>query len=164
MLYNIDVINRIKDFLIDKKQTLSVAESVTSGHLQAAFSAATLASKFFQGGITTYNIGQKSRHLKIEPIHAEDCNCVAERVACDMAINVNKMFSSDYGIAITGFATIAPEMNVEALYAYSAIAYKSEIAVIKKIDLKEEKDSVAVQLFYANEVIKEFDNLLRKKK
>lgn len=65
MLYNIDTLNKIKDFLIEGKQTLAVAESVTSGHLQAAFSAATLASKFFQGGITAYNIGQKSRHLFI---------------------------------------------------------------------------------------------------
>ena len=42
MLYDQDIINNIKDLLAKEKLTLSVAESVTAGHLQAAFSSATL--------------------------------------------------------------------------------------------------------------------------
>lgn len=59
MLYDEDIVNDIKDLLADRKETLSVAESVTAGHLQAAFSSALEATKFFQGGITAYNAGQK---------------------------------------------------------------------------------------------------------
>ncbi len=103
MLYDEEIINNIKDILITEQQTLSVAESVTAGHLQAAFSSAVEASKFFQGGITAYNAGQKCRHLNIEPIHALDNDCVTEQVACEMASQVNKLFISDYGIAITGY-------------------------------------------------------------
>lgn len=79
-----------------------------------------------------------------------------------MAVNVNKMFVSDYGIAITGFASLAPEINVHELYAFFAIALKEKIVIIKKIEmnLKEEPDSVAAQLYYANEVINEFCNFI----
>ena len=80
MLYDENIINNIKDLLAKEKLTLSVAESVTAGHLQAAFSSATLASDFFQGGITAYNAGQKTKHLNIEPIAALEDDCVTEKV------------------------------------------------------------------------------------
>lgn len=81
MLYNQHILNAIKEVMVERKKTLSVAESVTAGHLQAAFSAATEASRFFQGGITVYNAGQKCRHLNIEPIYAMKEDCVSENVA-----------------------------------------------------------------------------------
>src|SRR5215210_8871907 len=112
MLYNEQVIENIKDILISEKLTLSVAESVTSGHLQAAFSCAKDASKFFQGGITAYNAGQKCRHLNIEPIAALENNCVTEKVSCEMATQVNQLFISDFGIAVTGYAARMPEQGV----------------------------------------------------
>lgn len=72
--------------LINKKQmTLAVAESVTSGNIQAAFSLATDSTTFFQGGITSYNIGQKCRHLLVEPTHAIASNCVSKNVSEQMA-------------------------------------------------------------------------------
>lgn len=49
MLYEENIINDIKDLLAKKKLTLSVAESVTAGHLQAAFSSAIEAAKIFPG-------------------------------------------------------------------------------------------------------------------
>lgn len=117
MLYNVDTVNAIKEVLLENEETLAVAESVTAGHLQAAFSAAMDASKFFQGGITAYNIGQKARHLHIDPILGGKVNCVAEKIANTMAIEVGKMFSSDYGLAITGYASIVPECEKEGLFA-----------------------------------------------
>ena len=118
MLYDKEIIDQIKEMLTVKQLTLSVAESVTSGHLQAAFSSATEASKFFQGGITAYNAGQKCRHLNIEPIAALEDNCVTEKVACEMATQVNNLFISDYAIAITGYATKMPEKGINNLYAF----------------------------------------------
>lgn len=57
MPYDETVINVIRDLLISRRQTISVAESVTSGHLQAALSSADNAMEFYQGGITAYNAG-----------------------------------------------------------------------------------------------------------
>lgn len=162
MLYDQNIINNIKDLLSKEKLTLSVAESVTAGHLQAAFSSATEASKFFQGGITAYNAGQKTKHLNIEPIAALEDDCVTEKVACEMALQVNKMFISHYGIAITGYATKMPEKNINDLFAFFAIAYNKEIVLTKKITSNKE-NSVDAQIDYTTQVVKEFQSLLKNK-
>lgn len=81
-------LERIKTYMLAHTETLAVAESVTSGCLQAALSLAEDATRFFQGGITAYNLGRKARHLKIDPIHAQEANCVSEKVAIEMAEQV----------------------------------------------------------------------------
>lgn len=162
MLYDKNTLDNIKDLLSSEKLTLSVAESVTAGHLQAAFSSATMASDFFQGGITAYNAGQKCRHLDIEPIAALENDSVTEKVACDMAAKANILFISDYAIAITGYATKMPEKNVNELFAFFAIAHKQKIVLSKKITTDKE-DTVDAQIDYTTQVIKEFQNLLKNK-
>lgn len=152
MLYNLDLLNGIKDAMVEKQMTLSVAESVTSGHLQAAFSAATEASRFFQGGITVYNAGQKCRHLNIEPIYALKEDCVSENVASQMALEVNKLFLSDIGIGITGYASVVPETGIHELYAFFAIARQNRVVLTKKI-MSTKNDSVAAQLDYTQQVV-----------
>ena len=158
MLYEKKIIDNIKDILAEQKLTLSVAESVTAGHLQAAFSSATEASKFFQGGITAYNAGQKTKHLNIEPIAAMEDDCVTEKVACEMATQVNKLFISDYGIAITGYAAKMPEKGITYLFAYFAIAHKNEIITVKKLTTNKER--VDAQIDYTIQVIEHFEKLL----
>ncbi len=38
MIYSEELLNSIKDILVENQQTIAIAESVTSGNLQAAFS------------------------------------------------------------------------------------------------------------------------------
>jgi len=127
MIYNEDTINAIKDIMVGKEETIAVAESVTAGHLQAAFSAGIEASKFFQGGITAYNLGQKARHLNVDPVLSNKVNCVAEKIADTMAIEVSKMFLSDYGVGITGYASIVPECEEEGIFAFYSLSYKKKL-------------------------------------
>ena len=152
MIYNEDAINAIKEILVDKEETIAVAESVTAGHLQAAFSAGIDASKYFQGGITAYNLGQKARHLHIDPIFGGKVNCVASKIANTMAIEVSKMFSSDYGIGITGYASIVDECKDEGLFAFFSLAYNNKIILSGRITC-EEKHPYEVQVDYAKQVI-----------
>ncbi len=154
-MYNLQHINGIKDVLVRDHETLAVAESVTSGDLQSAFSQAREATLFYQGGITTYNLNQKTRLLNIDPVHAMACNCVSEEVARQMAIGVSKMFSTPWSIAITGYASPIPEMSLTDLYAYFALSHHGKIVLSRKIKgLK--NDPAKVQLHYTNEVIREF--------
>jgi nicotinamide-nucleotide amidase len=159
MLYNDEVIDSIRDILMNKKATIAVAESVTSGHLQAALSSGKDASKFYQGGLTAYNAGQKCRHLNIEPIAALDNDCVTEQVACEMAVQVTDLFISDYGIAITGYANTVPEKNINSLHAFFAISHRKEILLVKKISTSEV--GVSAQVDYANKVLQEFRDVIR---
>ena len=163
MLYNDQVIENIKTILIAEKLTLSAAESVTAGHLQAAFSSAKDASKFFQGGITAYNAGQKCRHLNIEPIAALENNCVTEKVSCEMAARVNQLFISDFGISITGYATRLPEQDVNDLFAFFAIAEKNEILLCEKIT-SDKQEGIDAQVDFTNQVIIKFEEFLSNRK
>lgn len=160
MNYRENTINSIKDILVKKEETISVAESVTGGHLQAAFSVGLEASKYFQGGITAYNIGQKARHLHIDPILGSKVNCVAQKIAHTMAIEVSKMFSSDYGIGITGYASIVPECEKEGLFAFFSISYKQKIVLTGKLTASAAKP-FEVQLDYTNQVVQIFYEYLQ---
>ncbi|MBT1708194.1 nicotinamide-nucleotide amidohydrolase family protein [Fulvivirgaceae bacterium PWU5] len=153
-------ISDIKQYMVAHEETLAIAESVTAGQLQAAISLADGASLFFQGGLTAYNIGQKARLLQVEPIHALACNCVSDRVSAQMARHVSTLFSSDWGIAITGYAAPLPECGIEeTLFAFYAVAYNGEIVLEKKIETTKE-GIYNVQRYYVAQILEDFGNYL----
>ncbi|RYY58109.1 MAG: nicotinamide-nucleotide amidohydrolase family protein [Chitinophagaceae bacterium] len=157
-LFNNSTLQEIGVLLIDRKETLAVAESVTSGAIQLAISNIKNASRFFQGGITAFNIMQKFHHLAVEPMHALEVNCVSEEVARQMALNVAKRFSSTWAISITGYAVPAPESGGQ-VFAYYAVAYNGKVMSCAKIDPQED-EPVKLQLFYANEVCERLKDAL----
>jgi nicotinamide-nucleotide amidase len=153
-------LNEIAGYLIKKKETLAVAESVTSGHIQALLSGAEQASRFFQGGITTYNLNQKSRHLEVDALKALANNCVSEQVSKEMAKGVCKLFSCDWGLAITGYATLLPEASITTLFSFYSFAYRSQPLVTRLLKAKVQ-DSTAVQQYYAHAVLNRFSNYIK---
>lgn len=159
MMFDKKLIDSIGKELKDKNFSVAVAESVTSGLLQAAFSNAEQASKFYQGGITAYNIGQKYKHLLVEPLHAIDCNCVSEKVAQEMSANVCNLFLSDYGIGITGYAAPVPEQNINELFAFYSISLKDEVLKSGKI-VADTEEGLPAQIFYVNHVLEIYNELL----
>lgn len=145
--------NTIRSLLKARHETLAVAESVTAGYVQAILSSAEEASFFFQGGITTYNLGQKCRHLHIDPIEAELSNCVSAKVALQMSIGVQQLFMSDYDIAITGYAAPLPEKGIHDIFAFVAATYKGEVLTLEKITSGADA-APAVQVDYAEQVLR----------
>lgn len=151
-LKNKPLADRVKDLLIDRHLTLAVAESVTCGHLQAAFAGVADTGKFFQGGITAYNLGQKARHLRVEPIHAELCNCVSETVAVQMALHVTEMFSASVGISITGYATPMPEKGIHTRFAHFAVVRDGKLLLCATLHTRH-KNATEVQKDYCEQVL-----------
>lgn len=158
--FDLDLINNIRDLLIEKGQTVAVAESVTSGHLQVALSLAEKASSYFQGGMTAYNIGQKSRHLQIDPIHGQQVDCVSEKIAQQMADHVCYLFAADWGLGITGYATKVPEQGIHQLFAYYAISKNCQTMAHGKITVGEEADPMAVRYYFTNQLLSQFVNVI----
>jgi len=159
-IYPIDDIETVKKGLLSRGATIAVAESVTAGHLQAALSLAEDARRFFQGGITVYNIGQKCRQLGIEPIHAQDCNGVSPAIAEEMASGVAQLFCSQIGIGITGYAAPVPEKGVDAPYAYYGIyGVGADVVYAERVE-GTGKDALEVQLFYVRCVLSGLKKLL----
>ena len=157
-LFDQDTLDKIGKALLKKKETIAIAESVTSGLLQFAFSNIKDASCFYQGGITTFNIGQKYKHLQVDPVHALSVNGVSQTVAEEMAKQVCILFKSDWGIAITGYASAVPSSG-NKIFAYYAISYKSKVKSKGKLSLKK-TDPAQVQRGYVNTIVKKFLTLI----
>ena len=84
--------------------TLAVAESASVGHLAALIASEKGASTFFQGGVVAYSLRQKVALLGVNEEHAASCDCVSERVACEMATGVRKLCGTTVGLSVTGYA------------------------------------------------------------
>ena len=107
--------------MVKQVLTLSVAESLTTGNIQAMIGATSGASTFFSGGLTAYNIDQKVKHLNVVRAHAKKVDCVSQRVAIEMAKGVSLSFKSDIGIGTTGYAESSTKPKVSYPRAYFAI-------------------------------------------
>jgi nicotinamide-nucleotide amidase len=156
-MYDQKAIETIKEQLAAQNQTIAVAESVTAGLLQAALASANEASQYFQGGITCYNIGQKCRHLNVDPIHALSCNCVSTKMAEDMARQCCISFTSDWAIAITGYASPMPDSH-DKLFAYYAIVFRGKVMHSQRVDTGQQTPMEA-QLFYVDQMLQTMQKL-----
>lgn len=158
IIYPALTIDRIRTYITSRNERLAIAESVTSGFLQAAFSTAQDASLFFEGGITAYNIAQKTRHLHIDKNQAEACNCVSAKTADEMAFGVCDLFKCEWGISMTGYASPVKESGF-GLYAYFSIVHNKKIVLSKRKDLRNQETTEA-QLEYVYTVLDEFEKLI----
>lgn len=150
---------QIKELLLEQHLTLAIAESVTCGHLQSLFAGIADTGKFFQGGITVYNLGQKVRHLHIEPIHAELYNCVSETVASEMALNVTELFSASVGISITGYATPMLEKDIYTRFAHFAVVRNGKLLLCDTIRTRK-RNATEVQKDYCEQVLQKVLDVL----
>jgi nicotinamide mononucleotide (NMN) deamidase PncC len=81
------------------------------------------------------------------------CNCVSEDVAAKMALEITALFSSNWGIGITGYASLVPEENVNELFAFVAFAFDGKVVHRARIECKVMAPA-DVQQYYVNETVK----------
>jgi PncC family amidohydrolase len=149
------IITEIGEILSSRHETVAVAESVTSGYLQAAFSQMKEAMNIFHGGMTVYNIGQKTRHLRVNPIEAQQTNCVSETVTGQMASEISYQFLADWGIACTGYASPVPELNIQETFALYSFFNNRTIVTNGRIS-GSGKSQYDEQIHFANEILNRF--------
>ena len=94
----------IGELFVEKSKTLSVAESCTGGKIAQIITSVAGASKYFKGSLVSYATESKIDILKIDKQLIERYSVVSSEVAKAMAIEVQKLFNTDYAIATTGNA------------------------------------------------------------
>jgi nicotinamide-nucleotide amidase len=94
----------VSDHLRHHGRTLAVAESCTGGLLANSFTDVCGASKFFMGGIVSYSNDSKTLLLDCPECLLSQHGAVSAECAVAMACGVAEQLSSDYGLAITGYA------------------------------------------------------------
>ena len=94
----------VGNLLKSKKLKISVAESCTGGMLGEMITRIPGSSKYFQGGVISYNAQVKEGLLKVPPETIIKYGEVSRQVAKLMAEGVRRCCHSDIGISITGIA------------------------------------------------------------
>lgn len=145
--------------------TLSVAESVTSGHVQAMISSVSGASDYFRGGVTAYTLDEKAKILGVTRAPAKRVNSVSQQVAVEMALGVSRLFGTDLGLATTGYAEPSSKHGIKHPMAWWAICHRQgggggAVVISGCVEIRGEK-RVAVQHKVSETVLSELANYLR---
>ena len=90
--------------LINKKLTISVAESCTGGLLAHNLTKLANSSKYFQMGLTTYSNQAKIKLLKVNKKIINKYGAVSHECCKAMVKNLSKISKSKINVSITGIA------------------------------------------------------------
>ncbi len=98
------IVERVASLLLQKKQTLSLAESCTGGSVVKEITAVPGASTYLRGSIVPYETSQKVSVLGVNQKLIDEHTVVSAPVAEAMATQATKLFKTDYAVATTGIA------------------------------------------------------------
>ena len=114
---------QIQKKFIEKKMTLSLAESCTGGEIAARLTKIPGSSAYFKGGIVAYHTQSKIDLLEVPNDIILKYSVVSKQVAEIMAKQVKAKYKTDIGIATTGNAgPLKGDSDVEIGTVWIAIA------------------------------------------
>ena len=90
--------------LMEKRNTLSTAESCTGGYLAHMITSVPGASDYFQGSVVAYSNEAKRVFLGVSEESLSQFGAVSEQVAKEMARGAQQRFNTSFAIAISGIA------------------------------------------------------------
>ena len=113
---------------IQKKATLSLAESCTGGKIASLLTSLPGASSYFKGGVVVYHTQSKTDLLGIPKALIDEHSVVSAPVAEAMAKQARARYHSDYAIATTGNAgPTKGDADAEVGTVWIAIASKTKV-------------------------------------
>lgn len=115
-------IERVIALLKKRRETISVAESVTGGELAAKLTELPGSSEVFLGGVVAYSISSKIKELGIAKQLIKKFGVYSEEVAVEMAKSVRTIFQSDWAISSSGVAGPGPDGDIPAGTIWIAIS------------------------------------------
>jgi len=138
-------IDMVKEYLINKQLTLSVAESCTGGKIATEITKKEGVSVFFVGGVVAYHSLLKQNLLKVSADTIKKFSVVSSQVVKEMVLGVQKLTKSDYAIATTGNAgPLIDATNEELGVVYIAIATPKTV-IVEKFNFGQPRQKVIEQ-------------------
>lgn len=92
------------NYLLEKRLTVSTAESCTGGNIAHLITTASGSSRYFNGGVVSYSNDAKSNVLGVSASDIEKEGAVSETVVLQMARGAQKVLNTDCAIAVSGIA------------------------------------------------------------
>ena len=124
-------------FLKAKKITVAAAESASGGYLSYLLTKIPGSSKVFKGSIVVYSLEAKNKFFKIPFPLLKKTRGVSKEVAILLAKGVRKLFKTDLGLSIVGFAGPGIKQGT----VFFSIADKKDV-IVKKLIIKGSRDYV----------------------
>jgi nicotinamide-nucleotide amidase len=90
--------------LLDRKQTLSTAESCTGGYIAHLITSVAGSSNYYLGSVISYDNSVKINQLAVNINDIKEHGAVSKQVVEQMATGVKKIIQTDYSIAVSGIA------------------------------------------------------------
>lgn len=118
--------------LIERKMTVSTAESCTGGGIAARLTSVPGSSEYVKGGIVAYSNEVKVNLLDVSMETLHQVGAVSRETVIQMAKGAMKRLKTDCAIATSGIAGPGggtPEKPVGTIWM--AVAYKNEISTRK---------------------------------
>ena len=98
------VSKEINEIMWRECKTLATAESCTAGRIASVITAVSGSSNYYKGGLVCYADEVKENILGVDAKVIEEQTPVCEEVVRQMVIGANKLFNTDYAVAISGYA------------------------------------------------------------
>ena len=92
----------LKEILTNRKLSLSTAESCTGGELAKLLTSVSGSSKYFLGGVITYEAQKKVQILDVSEKTISEKTTVSEEVAQEMSFGCQQLFQTDISLSTTG--------------------------------------------------------------
>jgi len=122
-----------------KNKSVAVAESCTGGYLSHMITRIPGCSEYYNGSLIPYHNDFKSSILHVKEDTLESTGAVSEETVKEMALNVKKVFSSDYGLASSGIAGPGGGTEEKPVgTVWLACAYEDKV-ITKKLQLANDR-------------------------
>jgi PncC family amidohydrolase len=95
---------RVGDVLVQRGETLAIAESLTGGLVTSLVTDIPGSSAYLLEGVVAYANESKMERLGVREATLIAHGAVSEEVACEMAEGVRAVLGADWGISTTGIA------------------------------------------------------------
>ncbi len=137
---NVFLHEAIGDILIDKQETLAVAESCTGGNISRLITSVSGSSKYFIGGVVAYSNDIKEQILGVKKDTLIKHGAVSKQTVIEMANGIRRLYGSDYAISVSGIAGPGGSRDGKPVgTTWIAVAY-AEKTVAKKYIFGKQRD------------------------
>lgn len=121
--------------LVERGQTLAVAESLTGGLLAATLVDVPGASRAFRGGLVVYATDLKASLAQVPADLLAAHGPVHPDVAAALADGARRRCGADWGLATTGVAGPDPQNGIPVGTVYVAVCGAPGVADVRRLEL-----------------------------
>lgn len=134
-------LQKLIHFLEKHNLSIAAAESCSGGYLSYLLTKIPGSSNVFKGSVITYSLEAKNKFFRIPQPLLQKTQGVSKAIAETLAKGTKKLFKSDIGVSIVGFAGPAARKGVPVGTVILSIADQKGVKT-KKIVIRGNRDAV----------------------